>query len=140
MKKYLGSSMTIFVAIVLPIFAFFPPVAGIYLLITVPGDPAVVMLMLGGVLCCIVCTIYLLQVKNQLYSWGKFEKDCVCVKTLFSKNFLLKYKDCHEIGIGSYLHGGVSGASKTGIRYYFIYLTTEHMELKSKNAINYNSV
>lgn len=119
MKKYLGSKMTAYAAIVILIFVFGPVLFGVYTL-TVEVDGATVLLALG-LACTVVWALYIKEVRNQLYSWGHFYDEGVQVKTLFSKVHTMEYKKCRGCGIGYYIHGVLN--SNVGSKIFYIFFS-----------------
>lgn len=134
MKKYLGSRITAFCAIVAPLFVIGPIVFAVIALTSASDDPAAIFVAIGCFACAIVWGLYLKQIAIQLYSWGKFEKDGVLVRTLFAKKHYILYEKCNDIGIGSYVHGLLN--SRMGSKIHFIYLSYDYVPVTHKNAIN----
>ena len=69
MKKYLGSVMTAFAAIISPCFIVGPVVFGVFIL-TAEISVATAFLFVMCLSCSILWSYYLWKEKNQLYSWG----------------------------------------------------------------------
>ena len=88
MRKYLGSKITAFAAIVAPLFACFPLLLGVFALCAEISG-ATVFLMFGGIACAFVWGLYIRSIRNQLYSWGYFTSDGVRIKTCFSKSSIM---------------------------------------------------
>lgn len=134
-KKYLGNSMTIFLAIAAPIFFIIIPVL---FMIIIPyicseiADIIVIESISGAYLVFLI--VYLITISNQLYSWGYFGDKSVIVRSLFRRTFEIEYSKMIDIGVGHYVHTlGLTGA---GPIYSFIYLSSEYVEPKYKFNIN----
>jgi hypothetical protein len=133
MKKYLGSKLTIFAAIVAPVFVCVPLLLGVYAMCA-EVSVATVFLMVGGVACAFIWGIYIKSIGNQLYSWGYFTSEGVRIKTCFSKKTIMVYEKCSGCGIGLYTHGILN--SKVGTRMYFIYLSYDKFDERFREDIN----
>ena len=133
MKKYLGSSVDAFAAIIAPLFIFFPLVFGVNLL-SASVDIARVILIIGCVLCIIVWSLYLKQISIQLYSWGHFLEKGILVKTLGAKSCFIVYTKCLGCGIGYYTHGILN--SHVGTKIYYIFLSYDKFDEHYRTKIN----
>lgn len=133
MRKYLGSKITAFAAIVAPLFACFPLLLGVCALCTEVSG-ATVFLMFGGIACAFIWGLYIRSIRNQLYSWGYFTSDGVRIKTCFSKSSIMVYEKCRGCGIGLYTHGILN--SKVGTKMYFIYLSYDMFNERYREDIN----
>ena len=133
MKKYLGSEITVFAAIIIPIFLCFPPAFGFFAMCS-KISVATVFLTLGGVGCSVIWGLYTKKYINQLYSWGIFQKKAVKVITLFSKNSIILYDKCKSCGIGFYTHGVFN--SQIGTKVFFIFLSYDVFNEKFRSKIN----
>ena len=133
-RRYLGSKLTVFAAIVTPCFAV------LFLLFGVTALKAersfatffVFFICVSG---CLFSGYYLFKVRNQLFSWGIFSKDSVLVSVPFQKNFSLSYDKCQGCGIGSYCHSFLN-RGHIGSVIYFIFLSIEPFDEKYRNQIN----
>ncbi len=131
MKKYAGSSMTLFAAIILPLFAILPIFAGI-LIFQSEISVATIFLFVMCLCCTILFTVYLIKVSNQLYTWATFNKSAINIKSWFRKEYTMEYCKCIDVGIGCYGHG----FSSSGIPFYFIYFSYNKLSEESKLSIN----
>lgn len=118
MKKYLGSKMTAYAAIIAPFFVFGPLLFGVYML-SAEVSGATVFLALGCIACTVIWGLYIKDKSNQLYSWGYFHNEGIQVKTLFSKVQTMEYKKCRGCGIGYYIHGVLNSNAGTTVFYIF---------------------
>ena len=91
MRKYLGSRITAFAAIVAPLFLCCPLLFGICALSTEISG-ATVFLFFGGIACAFVWGVYIKNISNQLYSWAYFTDKAVLIKTCFSKSVSMEYE------------------------------------------------
>ena len=133
MRKYLGSRITAFAAIVAPLFLCCPLLLGVSALyVEISG--ATVFLTVGGIACTFVWGLYIKNIINQLYSWGCFTRDHVKIMTCFSKNTILVYEKCKGCGIGFYTHGILN--SKVGTKVYFIFLSYDVFDERFRSNIN----
>ena len=98
-------------------------------------DAARIILVVFCILCSILCCSFIWQTRNIYYIWGSFEKDAVYVKVLFDKVFPIYYDKCKSIGIGVYLHHGISG-SEAGIAVCYIFFSYERVDEKYRANIN----
>lgn len=133
MRKYLGSKITAFAAIVAPLFLCCPFLLGVCALCTeISGST--VFLAFGGIACAFVWGLYIKNIRSQLYSWGYFTSDGVQIMTCFSKSSTMVYEKCKGCGIGFYTHGILN--SKVGTRIYFIYLSYDMFNERFRENIN----
>ena len=134
MKKYLGSTMTIFAAVGAPLFVVLSLLFAGIILFTAEISGATVFL------CCMCCgcsAIWLVFIKKevlQLYAWGTFEKTCVRIHSPFTSEIVLDYDKCKDVGIGCYTHGVLN--SRIGSKIYFIYLSYDCFDEKYREKIN----
>lgn len=133
MRKYLGSRITAFAAIVAPLFLCCPLLLGVRALCT-EINGATVFLAVGGIACAFVWGLYIKNIRNQLYSWGFFTSDGVQIMTCFSKSTTIVYEKCKGCGIGFYTHGILN--SKVGTKIYFIYLSYDMFDEYFRPNIN----
>lgn len=133
MKRYLGSSIDAYVAILVPFFIFFPLLLGMNSL-RIGVDAARIFLLAGCVLCTIIWVWYLKQIHIQLYSWGYFFDKSVQVKPLFAKSYIIEYAKCFGCGIGYYTHGFLN--PQVGIKYYYIFLSYDKFDERYRTRIN----
>lgn len=133
MRKYLGSKITAFAAIVAPLFLCCPLLFGICALCTEISG-ATVCLLCGGIACAFVWGLYIKNIRNQLYSWGYFSSNSVQITTCFSQSISIEYEKCKGCGIGFYTHGVLN--SKVGTNIYFIYLSYDIFDEYFRSNIN----
>jgi len=133
MRKYLGSKITAFAAIVAPLFVCCPLLFGIFAL-RAEISGATAFLFCGGLACTFVWSLYIKNSWNQLYSWGYFMGEAVRIKTFFSPNISLSYEKCKGCGIGFYTHGILN--SKLGSKVYFIYLSYDALDEHYRTNMN----
>lgn len=133
MRKYLGSKITAFAAIVVPLYICFPLLFGASALYSEISG-ATVLVAFGGIACALIWGFYLKTIRNQLYSWGYFTSDGVRIITCFSKSTTLVYEKCKGCGIGFYTHGILN--SKVGSKIYFIYLSYDVFNERFRENIN----
>lgn len=133
MRKYLGSKITAFAAIVVPLFICFPLLLGVCALCAETSG-ATVFLAFGGMACAFIWGLYLKRIRNQLYSWGYFTSDGVQIITCFSKSTTMAYQKCKGCGIGFYTHGILN--SKVGTKLYFIFLSYDTFNERFREDIN----
>ena len=133
MRKYLGSKITAFGAVVAPLALCGPLLFGVCALCTEISGATV-----GLALMCIACTvvwgIYIRDIGTQLYSWGSFQNEAVQIMTGISKSSTMVYKKCKGCGIGFYIHGILN--SKAGTKIYFIYLSYDMFDESFRSNIN----
>lgn len=133
MRKYLGSTITAFAAVVTPLFLCGPLLFGVYTM-CVGINGASVFLALMGISCTLVWGIYMREINIQLYSWGYFREENVHVVTGLSKFSTIVYEKCKSCGIGFYTHGILN--SKVGTKIYFIYLSYDVFDERFRSNIN----
>ena len=133
MKKYLGSTIDAFVAVVTILFIGVPlPFAiGSF---SSGFDAARVIILVGCILCVIIWVAYLKEISVQLYGWGCFFDYGVQIKSLFKKTYLIEYAKCFSCGIGFYTHGYLN--TQMGTRVYYIFLSYEKFDEKYRTRIN----
>ena len=134
MKKYLGSSMTAFAAVVTPLFVVLSLLFAGIILFTAEISGATVFL---SCMCCGCSVIWFVFIKKealQLYAWGTFEQTCVRIHSPFTSEIVLDYNKCKDVGIGWYTHGVLN--SRIGSKIYFIYLSYEYFDEKYREKIN----
>lgn len=133
MRKYLGSRISAFAAIIAPLFLFGPLLFGISALCA-EISVATLCLAAGGMACAVVWGFYIKSIWQQLYSWGHFTSDGVQIMTPFSKGTTIVYEKCKGCGIGFYTHGILN--SKVGTKIYFIYLSYDVFDERFRADIN----
>ncbi len=134
MRKYLGSKITAFAAIVVPLlFICFPLLFG-FSMLCAEISGATVFLAFGGIACAFIWGLYTKSIRNQLYSWGYFTSEGVQIITCFSKRTTMVYEKCKGCGIGFYTHGILN--SKVGSKIYFIYLSYDVFNERFRENIN----
>ena len=133
MRRYCGSSINAFAAIMVPAFILLPPVFGVYVLVS-SRDAAACFVFLLCAACSLIWAVYLRRIFNQLYTWAHFGKTDITVKTLFHKPFSLHYSEIRSAGIAYYHHGFLG--SKPGSKIRFIYLSAEAFDDRYKDKIN----
>ncbi len=133
-RRYLGSKITAFAAVVAPCFCVLPLPFGVSLL-KVERSFATFFVFFMCVSCSLVWAYYLWKIKNQLYSWGVFSSDSVLVSVPFQKSFSLSYDNCQGCGIGSYCHSFLNRGN-IGSVIYFIFLSIEPFDEKYRYQIN----
>ena len=133
MKKYLGSSIDAFCAVIAPSILL-----GFLLFVISSFSTGIdiprIILLIFCILCIIVWTVNLHRARIQLYSWGDFCAESVRVKPLFSKPFSIMYKNCSGCGIGYYKHGILN--SQVGTRVCYIFLSYNKFDEKYRTRIN----
>lgn len=134
MKKYLGSYMNVYGAVVAPVFAILPLVLAVYIGVTTEISGAAVFLICLCCACSVIWSVYVKKEALQFYAWGTFEQDCVRIRGLFVPEFILEYKMCKDVGVGSYTHGILN--TSVGSKIYFIYLSYEQFDEKYRHHIN----
>lgn len=133
MKKYLGSVMTAYAAIVMPLLCLFPLILMV-LALTSKISFATVFISIWCALGIIFFGIWLKQISFQLYSWGTFKKDRVVIKSIFRKKQEILYEKCRGCGIGFYVHGILG--SRAGSNIFFIYLSYDPFDEKYRAHMN----
>ncbi|MBQ4054530.1 MAG: hypothetical protein IJD17_02370 [Clostridia bacterium] len=105
MKKYLGNYMTKYVMFGLLLFIVGPHLFTVVAL-TAEFSFATVFIALINTSASILSIVYFIQVSDQLISVAYFTEDKIVIKNPLKKKKLyeMKYKQCADIGIGSYLH------------------------------------
>lgn len=133
MRKYLGSKMTIYAAIMAPCFIIGPTIFAVIILTSQINFESI-LLAFGCVTCTIIWGAYMHQVGIQLYSWGTFSDKGIQIKTLISRRYIVDYAKCKSIGIGMYVHGILN--SNVGSKVKFIFFSYEPFDEKYRFAIN----
>ena len=136
MRKYLGSIMSVYAAVLSPCFIIFPIVfatAALHEQISV----ATVFLSAMCILCSFLWGYFVWKKRSILYAWGTFQQDVVYVKVLFNKTFPLFYNKCNSCGIAYYRHS-LLNVQKTalGSNFYYIFLSIDLFDEKYRNQIN----
>lgn len=136
MKKYLGSAMTVFAAIVSSCFILCPVIFGASMF-TVEINFASICLFVMCLSCSVLWSCYMWKAKNQLYSWGEFKENAVYVSVLFQKQFTIEYDKCKSCGIGMYRHAFMNSQnSKLGSNVFFIFMSLDYFPEKYRTQIN----
>ena len=134
LKKYLGSTITAYAAIMAPLIGIGLPLGLGILGLSAEISGATVFLTIACGVCIVVYGLYIKSISNQLYSWGLFSSNGVKIRTLFSKNNWMMYENCISCGIGFYTHGVLN--SKAGSKVYFIFLSSDVFEESYRQKIN----
>lgn len=136
MKRYLGSVITAFGAVLSPLFVIAPIAFSIVVLCS---EVSAATVFLTGML--IVCSFIwgklIWNYRYQLYSWGTFKQDSVEVTILPHKKITLPYENCRACGIGYYRHSFLnSNNSLFGSKICFIFLSSDPFEEAFRTQIN----
>ena len=134
MKKYLGSTMTAYAAVIAPLFVFFPLLFSVIILYTAEISGATVFLTCASCCCSVVWIVYIKRELLQLYAWGHFKETCVKVRCPFIREFSLDYEKCRVVGIDCYTHGVLN--SRFGSKIYFIYFSYDYFDTQYHEKIN----
>ncbi len=134
MKKYLGSTMTVFAAVVAPLFVVLSLLFAGIILFTAEISGATVFLCCMGCGCSAIWLVFIKKEVLQLYAWGIFEKTCVRIHSPFISEIVLDYDKCKDVGIGCYTHGVLN--SRIVSKIYFIYLSYDCFDEKYREKIN----
>ena len=136
MKKYLGSKIDLFSAILTPCFIVGPVLFSVAAFRSEVSSATV--LLSGLCICCSITWGYLAWNKRgYLYAWGTFGKDAVHVKVLFQNSFSLKYSECARCGIAYYRHAFLNNRdSKLGSNVYYIFLSADLFDEKYRERMN----
>ena len=133
MKKYLGSKITAFAAVVSPLFILGAAVFGASILL-LEINAINLLFACMCLACAVIWSIYIKSVANQIYSWGVFGKESVTIKTFFQKQEIINYSDCAACGIAVYTHGVLN--SSVGTKQYFIFLSRDAFDERFRTRIN----
>ena len=133
MKRYLGSKITAFSAVIAPCFV---GVSIIFALIALSTEVSIATLFIT--LLCIACTIiwciYIRSVSNQLYCWGYFDDSSIQVKRCMGEKYILEYTKCRAVGICMYTHGILN--SRFGTDIFFIFFSYGPFDEKYRFNLN----
>ncbi len=128
--------MTVFAAIISPLFIIFPIFFGVIILRS-QFNGAAVFLMIMCMSCSVIWGYFLLSKRNVLYSWGVFQPNAVHVKVLFEKTATIPYEKCKSCGIAFYRHALLNDSkSLFGSDCFFIFLSMDSFDEKYRNRIN----
>ncbi len=133
MKKYLGSIMTGYAALVTLCLIMFPIVFAIIILVST-NDNAATFVAIGCGLCSAILVMYIKGVLRELYSWGYFEENQVVVRTWFLQPILISYSKCRCCGIMYYNH--TIGSSSIGTKHFYIFLSYDSFDEKYRTNAN----
>ncbi|MBE6549125.1 MAG: hypothetical protein E7670_01710 [Ruminococcaceae bacterium] len=134
MKKYLGSKITAYAAVVSLFFIFAPLMFGLYLLCFVSVNAGSIFFVVAGIGCACAWGVFIKKESIQLFSWGTFQDKGVQIKTIFSKPIFLDYEKCKYCGIGYYVHGILN--SKAGSNVFFIFLSYDAFDEAYRSKMN----
>lgn len=133
MKKYLGSTISAYVAVICPLAVVGPLFFAIAALCSeISGATVFLSCMCCG--CSVIWFVFIKKEALQLYAWGTFEQTCVRIHSPFTSEIILDYDKCKDMGIGCYTHGVLN--SRIGSKIYFIYLSYDSFEEKYREKIN----
>ena len=133
MKKYLGSRMTAYAAVICPLLVIAPL---LFAIVALCSEISTATLLLA-VLCCSCSVIYIIYIQKealQLYAWGVFEETAVRVRCFLRNDFALDYEKCLGVGIEHYNHNAIH--TNIGSKVFFIYLSYDYYETKYRGKIN----
>lgn len=134
MRRYLGSKMTAFAAVICPLFIV-APVCFAAAALCSGISAATVFVAIACAICTGIWFLYMCQNALQLYTWGTFDDAAVRVKGFLIKQAVLDYDKCRSVGIGCYTHGILN--SNVGEKVFFIFLSHEMFEEKYRTNINH---
>lgn len=136
MKKYLGSSISAYCAVMLLILSTFSIGFGIFA-VSCERSIATFFLLAMCLFSCICGILYLWICRSQLLSWGDFQDKAVYVHTLFQKKFSLDYEKCRSCGIGMYRHAFMNSQNSIlGSNVFFIFMSLDYFPEKYRTQIN----
>ncbi len=101
MRRYLGSRITAFAAIVCPLFIISPLCFAVIILFSEISE-ATLLLSALFCSCTVIWFVYTKKEALQLYAWGEFGKTDVQVRCFLKNNFVLNYAKCTSVGIEYY--------------------------------------
>lgn len=129
MKKYLGNYMTKYVIFGLLLFIVGPIIIA-YIFLSTEINFVTVALTIVGIFTSTMCIVYFIKVSDQLISVAYFTEDKIAIKNPLKKKKLyeMKYKQCADIGIGSYMH--------VVRKVYFIYISYNWLTPEEREHIN----
>ncbi len=133
MKKYLGSRMTAYAAVMCPLFV----VAPLFFAIVALCSEISVSTLFLAVLCCSCSSFFVIYIHKealQLYAWGVFEETAIRVRCFLRDDFTLEYEKCLGIGIEHYNHNAIH--TNISSKVFFIYLSYDYYETKYRGKIN----
>ncbi len=133
MKKYLGSRMTAYAAVICPLLVIAPLLFAIVALCS-EVSPATLFL---SALCCgcsIFYAVYIQKEALQLYAWGVFKETAVRVRCFLRNDFVLDYAKCVGVGIEYYNHNVIH--TNIVSKVFFIYLSYDYYDTKYRGKIN----
>ena len=133
MKKYLGSTITAFAAVVMPLFVC-SPISFAVSMLCAEISGATVFLACGCAACSLICGIWLHGICDQLYSWGTFTCDGVRITNGFTRGSTIEYDKCKSCGIAFYVHSGLH--TKAGTKIWFIYLSCDYFDESYRSTMN----
>lgn len=135
MKKqfYLGSVFSAYAAIASVILAVFPLVFAAVVLSS-QINFTTILLSVVLIMCFAFFAFSFKKLSRDLFSWGIFDKDKVIVKTLFSKDIVIEYDKCCDVGVSYYVHGVLN--SKVGTKSLHIYFSYSILNEQQKSNIN----
>lgn len=133
MKKYIGSKMDIFCAVVYPLFIV-GPIFFAFVALSSEISFATIFVAAMCFCCTVLCSVYLRKIYIQFYSWGVFRDDGIHIRSGLFKKYVLKYENCKSIGIGMYTHGILN--SSVGSKVKYIFFSDEPFEEKYRLQIN----
>ena len=135
MKRYLGTVMNAYCAIVYPIFLIGPIVFAVFILSLKINFVTVVIAIF---LCCGTVINFINALKFnvflQLYSFGKFTEKEIHIRTGILYKYEISYQKCKSIGIGRYTHR--IGNSQYGPKYTYIFFSYEPFHETYRTRIN----
>ena len=133
MKKYLGSRMTAYAAVMCPLFVVAPL---FFAIVALCSEISAATLFLAVFCCC--CSgffvVYMYKEALQLYAWGVFEESAIRVHCFLREDFTLDYEKCLGIGIEYYNHNAIH--TNISSKVFFIYLSYDYYETKYRGRIN----
>ena len=133
MKRYLGSKMTAYAAVICPLLVIAPLAFAVIVLCSeISGATLFLAALCCG--CSIFYGIYIWKEAFQLYAWGEFQETAVRVRCLLRKEFALQYENCVGVGIESYRHNAIH--TNIGSKVCFIYLSYDYYDTKYRGKIN----
>lgn len=133
MRRYLGSRITAFAAIVCPLFIIAPLCFTVIILLSEISE-ATLFLSALFCSCTVIWFVYVKKEALQLYAWGLFGKNDVQVCCFFKDSFVLDYARCTSVGIEYYQHNVIH--TNIDSKVFFIYLSYDFYETKYRGKIN----
>ena len=134
MRKYIGSYMTGYAAIVGTVF-FTAPIFISFFVLRLEVTAETIAISIFCMVSSVILGICLYRVSDQLFAMARFDENCIVIEPLFKRAYKIEYAKCKCVGIGWYIHRGFH--FKWGYKVCYLFLSYDMIDETYRHQMNY---